>query len=122
MKREGDNVCHRSFWTDPLNRLQDKLQEWHYQFRFRRNLVPGPGFEPMLDVQGRTYWLKQSESWIGTLAVWRLFYRVDQVGEANGLRFGDEDNFDVGDLDIDPTHQGRHLGSVLLSRIKAAAQ
>lgn len=108
-----------SFWSDPLNWLWNKPQEWRHRLRFRHNPAPGPEFEPVQDARGRTYWLRQSQS---EIVVWRLFYRGDQVGEANGLRFADEASFDVGNLEIDPTHQGRGLGAVLLARVEAEAR
>jgi GNAT superfamily N-acetyltransferase len=122
MKREEDEILRTSFWSDPLNWLWHKPQEWRHRLRFWHNPAPGPEFEPVQDARGRTYWLRQSQSEIGEIGVWRLFYRGDQVGEANGLRFAGEANFDVGNLEIDPAHQGRSLGAVLLSRVEAEAR
>jgi len=123
MKREAeDDVWRTSFWADPLNWLWNKLQEWCNRLRFRHNPAPGPEFEPVQDARGRTYWLRQSQGGAGEIVVWRFFPRGDQVGEASGLRFADEANFDVGNLEIDPAHQGRSLGAVLLARVEAEAR
>ena len=119
-KRKEDNVWP-PFWTDPLNWLWNRLQEWCHQLHFRHNPAPGPDFKPLQDEQGRDYWLKQTDSQIGEIVVWRLYYRGKQVGEANGLRFADEEEFDIGNLEVDPVHRGRSLGSVLLRHIEAEA-
>lgn len=46
MRREEDDLWRTSFWTDPLNWLWNKPQEWRHRLRFRHNPSPGPGFEP----------------------------------------------------------------------------
>ena len=117
-----DDIWGPSFRSDPLNWLWNKPQEWCHRLRFLLNPAPGLEFEAVQDIQGRTYWLKQGDGGIGEIVVWRLFYRGDLVGEANGLRFADEDNFDVGNLEVDPAHQKRRLGSLLLHRVEAEAQ
>ena len=122
MKQEDDNIWQPSFWTDPLNWLWNKPQEWCRQLRFWHNPAPGPDFKPVQDEQGKTYWLRQTDSQIGSIVVWRLYYRGEQVGEANGLRSVDEEEFDVGNLEVDPVHRGRSLGSVLLRHIEAEAR
>ena len=122
MKQEEDDIWRPSLWSDPLNWLWNKPLEWQRRLYFRRNPSPGPGFEPVQDARGRIYWLRQSEGGIGEIVVWRLSYCGNQVGEANGFRFADESDFSVGNLEVDPAHQGRGLGAVLLARIEAEAR
>ncbi len=125
MKRD-DDFWEPSFRSDPLSWLWNRPQKWYYQLRFSLNPAPGPEFEAVQDAKGRTYWLKQPQDPASTIRVWRLYYRGEQAGEAQGLRLADEDNFDddfvVGNLEVDPAHQNRRLGSLLLCRIEAEAR
>ena len=125
MKREEDDIWRTPFWSDPLDRLWNKPQEWHRRLRFLHRLEPRPRRRVVPEARGRTYWLRKSQGGIGEIGeivVWRLFYRGDQVGEAGGLRFADEASFDVGNVEINPARQGRSLGAVLLARVEAEAR
>ena len=99
--------------------LLSKPRDWLRQWRLRRNLAPGPAFEPVRDRTGRTYWLRQQASGVDTS--WELFYRGARIGAADAW-LGDEGTLHVGSLRIDAGHRGRALGAVLLRRIEALAQ
>lgn len=126
MMNQDDDFWGPSFRSDPLNWLWNRPQKWYYQLRFLLNPAPGPQFEAVQDTKGRTYWLKQPRDPASSIRVWRLYYRGEQVGEAQGLRDADEDDFDdnfvIGNLEVAPAHQGRRLGSLLLRRLDAEAR
>ena len=47
------------------------------------------------------------------------YLRGENVGNANAAWFEDKDRVEIGNLEIDPDHQGRGLGALLLLRIEA---
>ena len=111
-----------SFRADLWDWLWNKPQDWLNQWRFRHNPAPGSDFELVQDKHGHTYWLKQGSDGVGEIVAWHLYYRGEQVGEANGLKLEGEEEFSIGNLEINPDHQGRGLGMMLLKRIEHMAQ
>ena len=120
--KEDHDIWGQSFQFDPLSWLWNRPQKWYYQLRFLLNPAPGPELEAVQDAKGRTYWLKSPDDPASTIKVWRLYYRGEQVGQAQGLRVADEEDFLVGDLIVNPAHQGRRLGSLLLGRVEVEAR